>query len=165
MTAGTTPLPSLPLRPLQPQQTYTEILVTGSKNGFASPVTSSSLRDHSAVPWYKQRKWVIVLVVGFLVCVAAIVGGAVGGTAGHGGHSNSNRTLSDGSNNSTGIGSDQSNSSISAAPSSPDIGSDQSNSSISVTPSSTDPASDIAQKPPFSRPTPPAVGPTTTDQP
>ncbi|KAI0830050.1 hypothetical protein BC628DRAFT_1416389 [Trametes gibbosa] len=40
-------------------------------------------RSHSApLPWYKTRKWILIMAVGVVVVIAAVVGGAVGGTVG-----------------------------------------------------------------------------------
>ncbi|KAI0742535.1 hypothetical protein C8Q80DRAFT_1189131 [Daedaleopsis nitida] len=44
-------------------------------NGYASTAPST--------PWYKTRKWLIIFLIGGIAAVAAIVGGAVGGTVGH----------------------------------------------------------------------------------
>lgn len=41
-------------------------------------------------PWYRTRKWVIILLILGVVIVAAVVGGAVGGTVGH--HKNNNNS-------------------------------------------------------------------------
>ncbi|KAI0641034.1 hypothetical protein C8Q79DRAFT_1014856 [Trametes meyenii] len=49
----------------------------------------------SAVPWYRTRKWVLILVLGSLVVIGAVVGGAVGGTVGHNNKDSSNVATGD----------------------------------------------------------------------
>ncbi|KAI0752032.1 hypothetical protein C8Q74DRAFT_348762 [Fomes fomentarius] len=45
-----------------------------TRNGYASVAPPT--------PWYKTRKWLIIFLVGGVVIIAAVVGGAVGGTVG-----------------------------------------------------------------------------------
>ncbi|KAI0668962.1 hypothetical protein C8Q78DRAFT_1043924 [Trametes maxima] len=49
----------------------------------------------SAVPWYRTRKWVLILVLGGLVVIGAVVGGAVGGTVGHNNKNSNNVATGD----------------------------------------------------------------------
>ncbi|KAH9856232.1 hypothetical protein C2E23DRAFT_893058 [Lenzites betulinus] len=35
------------------------------------------------LPWYKTRKWILIMALGAVLVIAAVVGGAVGGTVGH----------------------------------------------------------------------------------
>lgn len=53
------------------------------------------------LPWYKTRKWIFIMALGTVVVLAAVIGGAVGGTVGH---SNKNAAATNGTATSTGGG-------------------------------------------------------------
>ena len=53
--------------------TSLEAGVPPTKEGYVSPYS---------VPWYRQKKWRIFMLIGAIVVVGAAVGGAVGGTLG-----------------------------------------------------------------------------------
>ncbi|KAI9061837.1 hypothetical protein FKP32DRAFT_1677768 [Trametes sanguinea] len=45
--------------------------------------TTDYTQPRAVVPWYKTRKWLLIFLLGAVVIVAAVIGGAVGGTVGH----------------------------------------------------------------------------------
>lgn len=119
METGSNVVPSTFFEPLVPPRIYTDT----SKTELTSPDASPASRSPAAVPWYRQPKWIIVFILGCFACVAAIVGGAVGGTMGHGSHRSANATQprsGGSSSNDTNVGSDEPNSTRSSVSLPPD---------------------------------------------
>jgi hypothetical protein len=57
----------------------------------ASPPTKEGYTSYS-VPWYRQGKWRIFMLIAAIIVIGAVVGGVVGGTVGH----KSNKSVSPG---------------------------------------------------------------------
>ena len=77
------PLPSMVLRPTTREAVSEPKLEP--HHWESSPYLAThpaKLHQAASAPWWKQRKWIVVLIIGFVICIAVIVGGAVGGTEG-----------------------------------------------------------------------------------
>jgi len=46
----------------------------------ANPPTKESYDSSYSIPWYRQKKWRIIMFVAAILVIGAVVGGAVGGT-------------------------------------------------------------------------------------
>ncbi|KAI0656190.1 hypothetical protein C8Q70DRAFT_1056756 [Cubamyces menziesii] len=57
--------------------------VLSANHSSAEVAGYSPYAQPPALPWYRTRKWMFIFFLGAIVVIAAIIGGAVGGTVGH----------------------------------------------------------------------------------